>query len=49
MYDVQGRLLQTKTPNENSVVIDLGLHQKGIYFVKVVSDKGIKVEKIINE
>lgn len=49
LYDVQGRLLQTQLINENKVVFDLTTQAKGVYFVKITSDKGIKVEKIVKE
>lgn len=49
LYDVQGRLLQTKLTEENSTSIDISDKSKGIYFLKITSDKGIKVERIVKE
>ncbi|WP_396146656.1 T9SS type A sorting domain-containing protein [Flavobacterium sp.] len=49
LYDVQGRLLQTKLTDEISSSIDISDKSKGIYFLKVTSDKGIKVERIVKE
>ena len=49
LYDVQGRLLQTNLVNENQTSIDISEKSKGIYFLKITSDKGIKVEKIVKE
>ena len=48
-FDVQGRILETMTTNDESVDFDLSLKQSGIYFVKVYTAKGVKVEKVIKE
>ncbi|HLA56889.1 MAG TPA: T9SS type A sorting domain-containing protein, partial [Flavobacterium sp.] len=47
LFDVQGRILQTNLVNENTATIDISGKQSGIYFLKITSDKGIKVEKIV--
>jgi hypothetical protein len=49
LYDVQGRLLQTNLVNENETTIDVSTKSKGVYFLKIHSDKGMKVEKIVRE
>ena len=49
LYDVQGRLLQTQLANDNQTIIDISVHSNGVYFIKVTSDKGIKVGKIVKE
>ncbi|PJE40005.1 MAG: hypothetical protein CUR32_10605 [Flavobacterium sp.] len=49
LYDVQGRLLQTQLANDNQTIIDISAHSNGVYFIKVTSDKGIKVGKIVKE
>lgn len=49
LYDIQGRLLQTVMPNDVQATIDIAMRAKGIYFLKVTSDKGVKVEKVIKE
>ena len=49
LYDVQGRLLQTKLTDETSSSIDISDKSNGIYFLKITSDKGIKVERIVKE
>ena len=49
LYDVQGRLLQTNLVNENETTIDVSTKAKGVYFLKILSDKGMKVEKIVRE
>ncbi|MBF6640256.1 T9SS type A sorting domain-containing protein [Flavobacterium sp. J49] len=49
LFDVQGRLLQTNIVNENNTTIDIAAQNVGVYFVRVVSDKGIKVEKLVKQ
>jgi uncharacterized repeat protein (TIGR01451 family) len=49
LYDVQGRVLETDIVNETSKVIDISNKAKGVYFFKILSDKGSKVEKIIKD
>ncbi|TDP59164.1 DUF7619 domain-containing protein [Flavobacterium dankookense] len=49
LYDVQGRILQTNIVEENSASLDITSKAKGIYFLKVITDKGIKVEKLVKE
>ena len=49
LYDVQGRLLQTNLVNENETTIDVSTKAKGVYFLKILSDKGIGVQKIVRE
>ena len=49
LFDVQGRLLQTNLVNENQTSIDISNKSKGVYFLKIISDKGIGVEKIVRE
>ena len=49
LYDVQGRLLQTNLVNENQTVIDISNQSTGIYFLKITSEKGIGVQKIVRE
>lgn len=49
LYDVQGRLLQTKLTNEINFTIDVSDKINGIYFLKITTEKGSKIEKIIKE
>jgi hypothetical protein len=49
VYDVQGRILYTKLANEKQTTIDLTHKSKGIYFFKIITDKGSKIEKVIKE
>lgn len=49
VYDIQGRLLLTHLPNDSKTTIDIADKANGVYFFKINSDKGIKVEKIIKK
>lgn len=50
LYDVQGRLLQTDIVN-NATAAEISLLSRasGLYFVKVITEKGIKVEKLVKQ
>ncbi|MFY0482013.1 DUF7619 domain-containing protein [Flavobacterium sp. PLA-1-15] len=49
VYDIQGRLLMTHLASDLKTSIDIADKTSGIYFFKIYSDKGIKVEKIIKK
>ncbi|WP_309641829.1 T9SS type A sorting domain-containing protein [Flavobacterium sp.] len=49
LFDEQGRQLQTVFDNRKSTVLDLSNKVKGIYFLKVTSEMGSNVEKIVKE
>ncbi|MCZ8090153.1 T9SS type A sorting domain-containing protein [Flavobacterium sp.] len=49
LFDVQGRLLQTTLLNDTIATLDLTPKAKGLYFIKVISEAGIKVEKLIKK
>ncbi|RZK08559.1 MAG: T9SS type A sorting domain-containing protein [Flavobacterium sp.] len=49
VYDIQGRLLLTHLANDLKTIIDISDKANGIYFFKIYSDKGIKVERIIKK
>ncbi|PZR22909.1 MAG: hypothetical protein DI539_04520 [Flavobacterium psychrophilum] len=49
LYDIQGRLLQTKATNETNVSFDLTGRAAGIYLLKVATDNGSKVQKLIKK
>ncbi|MGL2966905.1 DUF7619 domain-containing protein [Flavobacterium sp. XGLA_31] len=49
LYDVQGRLLLTKLTEGSEAILDVTAHNSGVYFVKVMTDKGMKVERIIKQ
>jgi uncharacterized repeat protein (TIGR01451 family) len=49
LVDVQGRILETMTANEEQLDFDLSQKAGGVYFVKIWTDKGVKVVKVIKE
>jgi len=49
LFDVQGRLLQSASGNTNETSIDISAQQSGIYFLKIRTQKGSKVEKLVKE
>lgn len=49
LFDVQGRILQTVIENKNSSKINLSDQSNGLYFVRITSEKGKSVEKIIKK
>lgn len=48
-YDVHGRILMISLINDNSASLDLSKYSTGIYYVKIKTDKGYKVEKLIKK
>ncbi|WP_309640890.1 T9SS type A sorting domain-containing protein [Flavobacterium sp.] len=48
-FDVQGRIMNTILPNDTKANLDIATYSRGIYFLKVSTDKGIKTQKIIKE
>jgi uncharacterized repeat protein (TIGR01451 family) len=49
LYDVQGRLIETVLANDTNFIFALDKNAAGVYFVKIYTDNGVKVEKIIKE
>ncbi len=49
LFDVQGRNLSTKLTNATQTALDIAHYPKGIYFLKVTTDKGSRVEKLIRK
>jgi hypothetical protein len=49
LIDVQGRILVSKTVNESQFILDVSDYAKGIYYVKVNTDKGSKIEKLVKK
>jgi hypothetical protein len=47
LYDIQGRVIETTLGNKQS--LDLSGRQKGVYFLKITTEKGSKIEKVIKE
>lgn len=49
LYDVQGRLIQINKTDSNEVVLDISIYNSGIYFIKVTTDVGSQIKKIVKE
>jgi hypothetical protein len=49
LYDIQGRQLQVNYSDETNASFDVSGRVSGIYFMKVITEKGMKVEKLIRE
>lgn len=49
LYDVQGRILETSIENSTTSKLDISEKQNGIYFLKINTENGSKVEKIVKE
>ncbi|GGB71212.1 hypothetical protein GCM10007424_09040 [Flavobacterium suaedae] len=49
LYDVQGRLLQVNAINDTQAIINLSSQPSGLYFVKVITEEGSVVEKLIKQ
>ena len=49
LFDVQGRILQTKIENNNSTQLNISNKANGLYFIRITTENGVTVEKIIKE
>lgn len=49
LYDIQGRILETHLESTNTSTLDISGKSNGIYFLKIKTESGIKVEKIIKK
>lgn len=49
LYDIQGRLLQRSFTKGEAVQFDMSQRAAGIYLMRIVTEKGIKVEKVVRE
>lgn len=49
LFDVQGRVLMTQLENDSQSTVDVSNYTNGIYFVKVTTENGTTIEKIIKE
>lgn len=48
-YNLRGQVLVQSKPNSNKYVLNINNRKKGIYFVKIETEGGVFVEKIIVE
>ena len=49
LFDVQGRLLQTVLEHNKTTTLDISNQASGVYFLKVITEVGSSVEKIVKE
>lgn len=49
LIDAQGRIINAILVNDTKLDLDISTYSNGIYFLKITTDKGSKVEKIIKE
>ena len=47
LHDLQGRLMLTKSLDEQTLSINITNQPKGIYLLKIKTENGVKIEKII--
>jgi len=46
LYDAQGRVILIRLVDASELKLDVSSYSKGIYFIKITTDKGIKVQKL---
>lgn len=49
LFDIQGRILEMHKQNENAVKFNISNKPSGIYFLKITTEKGIKIEKLVKK
>jgi hypothetical protein len=49
IYDVQGRIVHKKITNQKTESIDVSAYSNGIYFLRIKTEVGEKVEKIVKK
>ena len=49
LYDIAGRLLQTALIDGAETSFDMSSRAAGVYFLKIITEKGGKVEKLIKQ
>ncbi|MFT3795671.1 T9SS type A sorting domain-containing protein [Flavobacterium sp.] len=49
LFDVQGRVIETKIGNHPNMTLDVSGKQNGLYLLKITTEQGTKVEKIVKE
>lgn len=49
IYNLEGKILKEINTTENHLVVDVTAFLKGVYFVKVISEDGVAVKKIIKQ
>ncbi|MFN8274364.1 MAG: leucine-rich repeat domain-containing protein [Flavobacteriaceae bacterium] len=47
VYDIQGRIIQMSIINKNESKLDINSYSAGTYFIKIVTEKGTQMQKLI--
>ncbi|GEP50343.1 hypothetical protein FNO01nite_10150 [Flavobacterium noncentrifugens] len=47
LFDIGGRLIEKQFPNAESAHLDMSLKSSGLYFVKIITDKGSTTQKLL--
>ena len=49
LFDVQGRILQTKVEDNTTSQLNISNKANGLYFIRITTENGVTVEKVIKE
>ncbi|MBK8600749.1 MAG: T9SS type A sorting domain-containing protein [Flavobacterium sp.] len=49
LYDAQGRIILTRLQEDLETKLELSSYSKGIYFIKITTEKGAQVQKLLKE
>jgi hypothetical protein len=49
LYDVQGRIIKTSLTDTLESKLDVSSYGSGIYFIKIITEKGMQVQKLLKE
>ena len=49
VYDVYGKLIKTVKVDDHSVVIDLSANASGVYFTRIMTDKGMVTKRVVKK
>jgi len=49
LFDIQGRILQTLLLDTETARLDISSRANGIYFFKITTENGVKIEKLLKE
>jgi len=49
LFDIQGRLLETAIDNKKQTRLNIATQSSGIYFVRITTEKGKRVEKVMKK
>ncbi len=49
LYDAQGRIIMTSLIDDLASKLDISGYSKGIYFIKIITEKGAQVQKLLKD